>query len=121
MKPFNLEQALAGAPVVNRKGRKIIQLFHATEIARCGERNNLLGVDEHGGYNWYFPEGHFHKDHSKSQEDLFMAPTKCKGYLRLYEYPSENVRLCSYVCPTREAAEQARGYRGPIVEFEWEE
>lgn len=120
MKPFNLEQALNGAPVITRNGLKIVQLFHATEIARCGERNNLLAVDERGRYDWLFPTGHFHEDQEESPADLFMAPYKHKGYIRLHEHPGKHVRLCSNIYLTKDEFDNS-DYRGPIIEVEWEE
>lgn len=31
MKPFNLEEALAGKPVMTREGRKVVRIFYAEE------------------------------------------------------------------------------------------
>ena len=78
MKPFDLEKALAGDPVVTRDGRPVMQLtlFEGTDTDYC-----LYGVAGGTLLNWrktgitdpedYLEEEHYIKD---SMSDLFMAP-----------------------------------------------
>ena len=84
MKPFNLEAALAGAPVCTRDGREVAQLKEYELIQ--GKR--LVGVLS-GTLMIWLPDG---RDTGKfdSQWDLFMAPTKKTGWVARYEaYISE--------------------------------
>ena len=78
MKPFDLEKALAGDPVVTRDGRPVMQLtlFEGTDTDYC-----LYGVCGIEVLNWrvegvvvredYLEEDAYIED---SKSDLFMAP-----------------------------------------------
>ena len=70
MKPFDLEKALAGEPVVSKEGRKVIQLHYFPNIKSnfkvMVQLENAFGVDTftiHGKYS----------DGISSQLDLVMA------------------------------------------------
>ena len=70
MKPFSLEQAKAGAPLVTRDGREAVFIAHVPEaresdriVFRVGER--IYTSYESGAY------------------DLFMAPVKRKVWLAI--------------------------------------
>lgn len=76
MKPFDLEAALNGAPVVTRDGREVTQLakFHL-----AFGMTNLVGVVS-GQLITFRHDGQ--KDtHLKDPFDLFMAPVKKTGWV----------------------------------------
>jgi len=89
MKPFNLEKALAGEPVVTRDGRPV-KIAGYNEQARndysvLGWVNGLVFVWHRNGKR----AGCLHE----SDNDLFMAPTECKEYILLYTW--NGVNKCS--------------------------
>ena len=117
MKPFDLEAALAGAPVITRDGRPVTQLhkFDAT-TPLC-----LVGVVGGEVYSWG-KEGIFFAKSSGSF-DLFMAPVKREGWINLYKIivlPYE-VRAGSVYRTKQEADEGATVDRIACVRVEWEE
>jgi hypothetical protein len=67
MKPFDLEAALAGAPVVTRDGREVTQL----KLFELTGKEPLYGVIENNVYRWDF-NGVFRPDGTKTSYDLFM-------------------------------------------------
>ena len=76
MKPFNLEQALAGAPVITRDGTKVIRLI---ELPEEEPQSRLVAVLE-DGETATFNEGGRYYSMRDSSLDLFMAPTKKEGF-----------------------------------------
>lgn len=59
MKPFDLEAALAGAPVVLRNGQKA-WVVAATERLGCkGNPHGLIVADLNGDNYWYYSDGRF--------------------------------------------------------------
>ena len=77
LKPFNLEQALAGAPVTTRDGTKVIRLIALPEAK---PQSRLVAVLE-DGETATFNEGGRYYSMRDSSLDLFMAPTKKEGYI----------------------------------------
>jgi hypothetical protein len=82
MKPFNLERALAGEPVVTRDGKKVVEIIHLSSMRN---ERNVLAVFEndcmlytHNG-TCIFNEPHY--------SDLFMATEKEKKsvWVNVYE------------------------------------
>jgi hypothetical protein len=79
-KPFDLERALAGDPVVTRDGRPVTQLTHFKDVANghdslCGVVDGVIcSWQEHGLYCLSGP----------SSTDLFMAPKKRTVWVNLY-------------------------------------
>lgn len=70
MREFDLEQALAGAPVCTRDGRPVTQLVKFD----CKYEYRVFGVVDGAPASWMESGQHtFYKDHPC---DLFMAPTK---------------------------------------------
>lgn len=77
MKPFNLQEALTGKPVVTRDGRPVTKItnFGITDYPLVG----VLGKEIEG---WrvdgsYCPP-------ANTRKDLFMAPEKKEGWVNLY-------------------------------------
>lgn len=77
MKPFNLEAALAGAPVCTRDGREVTQL-HKFDGVTYG----LVGVIQGQLYTWSV-DG---VADTGSCRDLCMAPVKKTGWVARYAY-----------------------------------
>ena len=77
MKPFNLEQALTGAPVITRDGTKVIHLFIVPEE---NPEHRLFAVLKDGVIITLHEDGKYY-DHKDYYLDLFMAPTKKEGYI----------------------------------------
>lgn len=74
MKPFNLEEALAGKPVVNKQGRKVIQLHYFPNIKSnfkvMAHIENNFG-ENNFGVDTFTINGRYSDD--ISELDLFMA------------------------------------------------
>ena len=82
MKPFNLNEALAGHPVVTRDGRKVTQLhlFDVTSpYCLCGVIDRELRSFTKEGYHSIL------KTKDTSDYDLFMESTKTKKWINIYK------------------------------------
>ncbi len=78
MKPFNLERALAGDPVVTRDGRKVIDIYHFKFDKN--NRSVAYQVENNQTIDWATTYGR-NNGHLESEFDLFMAPVKRKYYM----------------------------------------
>lgn len=126
MKPFNLEAAKAGAPVVTKSGKKVrILCFDRKQYANW--RIIALVEDENGEERVlvYKTDGSYQT--SSTGYDLVMTPVKKEGYTIIY--PPEHWRGKGVIAEnglifeTLEDAEWQRGSQShlPIVKVEWEE
>lgn len=79
MKPFNLEEALAGKPVVTRDGNKVTQL-HLFDI---DSQYPLYGVVETSV--WKFTKNGKPVGYSGNKYELFMAPEKVTKWVNVYK------------------------------------
>ena len=79
MKPFDLQKALAGEPVVTRDGRKVQRVAHLPEIKYPW---SVVAVIEGEMYT-YNETGRCYAD-TIASADLFMAPTKRTVWVNLY-------------------------------------
>ena len=98
MKPFNLQEALAGKPVVDRTGEPVTD-FH------------------------YFK---FYADGDVASNDLFMASEKKEGWINVYPHPNGEIkdRHMGAVHKTKEKADLYQlsdPKRVACVRIEWEE
>jgi hypothetical protein len=82
MKPFDLEAALAGAPVQTRDGRPVTQLTNFSVTSDY----SLIGVIEGEFYKWMRDGGHL-SPYIESERDLFMAPIIRTGWIARYRCP----------------------------------
>ena len=82
MKPFNLEEAKAGKPLVTRDGRdaKFIAYVAECDRAYCV----LCHVDGDTFVGSYTDDGKRFADETKSCADLFMKTTRKTIYVDLY-------------------------------------
>lgn len=81
MKPFNLERALAGDPVVTRGGQEVTQL-HLFSAINCDYP--LVGVVDNDILA-FTKEGYYRIGDKKSAFGLLMAPVKKEIWVNIYE------------------------------------
>lgn len=80
MKPFNLQEALAGKPVVTRDGRKISRVVHFPEASPGWRVVVLAGTGVFGTTE----SGSYCVDVESNSHDLFMASEKKEGWVNVY-------------------------------------
>jgi hypothetical protein len=114
MKKFNLEEALAGAPVVTRDGREVSQLT----LFDCLSVYRLYGVVGGLVMEWT-KEGRHDIRYDKHQRDLFMKPKKVERWINIYTSPTDYRWSGNLYLSEEEAAEANRG--GRSIKIEWEE
>lgn len=105
MKPFNLERALAGDPVVTRDGRKVLQVVHFPQM-RLEKRVMALieGNGIPGGYN---ENGRLFKEDT-SDADMFMVATTKKYYVAVEKITTGNqdIKCCSHAYVSKNKVEE---------------
>jgi hypothetical protein len=88
LKPFDLEKALAGEPVVTREGEKVKIVY----VSKKDKTYQVLGIifdkitDEEDTY-WFTKEG---KDLDGGEYDLFMAPKTKKLWIAIHKTNGDN-------------------------------
>jgi len=100
MKPFNLAEALAGAPVCMRDGRPVTQLTKFN----CNDHQCLYGVVD-GQLSSFYLDGLYTRTQAESHRDLVMAPVKHTIYLNIYREPDHR----AYGYRSQEEAERFAG------------
>jgi len=80
MKKFNLEEALAGKPVITGDGRGVTQL---TKFDANNEKYNLLGVLD-GKIRTWLEDGRFDLYSIDKELDLFMKSEKRSIWVNVY-------------------------------------
>lgn len=118
MKPFDLEAAKRGEPLVTRDGRKAKFIAYVPEC-RAGYRL-IVKVEGMDYCSLYYDEGQLAGE-GKSDPDLFMAPVKREGWINVYPY-YEILGLGGVIYPTKEDADkEATLDRIACAHIEWEE
>jgi hypothetical protein len=124
LKPFNLERALAGDPVVTREGRKVrIMCFdrktnNSHKIVALVENNSFETCetfDENGKYTQLDEESTF---------DLFMVPKSQKYYVSIFfDESAERIRCGEAELSMRLAESNKKSHYKLLqtIEFEIEE
>jgi hypothetical protein len=81
MKPFVLEEALAGAKVINGSQDP------ATDIAYFPSEGSTykVGAVINGGVLFFTVTGNYRNGLRDPERDLFMAPVKKEGWINIYE------------------------------------
>ena len=129
MKPFNLEAAKSGAPVVTRDG-KPVRIICWDRQASDGRRETLVAlVSDPDGAEVVVtcsPNGRHYSGNAESSNDLFIAPTKRTGWILVFPACIEKgvpSAFGSYIYTSVEdAASVAREYKEAVVaEISWEE
>lgn len=85
MKPFNLEEALSGKPVITRDGKKVTHIRYFPELE--GKSEPVSGVVDNESIETFESDGKYLKGHSGSMfdYDLFMDVEKVSGYVNVYQ------------------------------------
>ena len=78
MKPFSKFEAISGAPVVTREGKKVTQL---KEFEVPGPFQVVGLVDGNQGISTWTDDGKYYGDGSQSHMDLFMASAVKEGWV----------------------------------------
>lgn len=121
MKPFDLEKALAGEPVVTRDGRPVTQV---TKFDAPNDPNPVIAVID-GDTQSFTLTGAYYSQSREHQYDLFMATktVKKEGWVNLYKANNEIIAANTSQChKTKEAAgENALPDCIATVKIEWEE
>lgn len=121
MKPFNLEKAKAGAPVVTRDGRPARIIC----FDRIDDRYSIVALitEEKQKYeiiNSYTLDGKCNIGEN-SLFDLFMAPTKVKKYANIYKHNGKN-KIFGFLHDTvKEAIDDKCDGCVATIPIEWEE
>lgn len=121
LKPFDLEAALRGEPVVTRDGREVTQV---TKFVARGEIYPIYAVVDGDVYS-YTILGEYDEERPSSRNDLFMATKTVKkdGWVVIR---NANIDIPAYgqsIFDNKAAAQDyadKRGY-GIVTKIEWEE
>ena len=119
-KPFNLQAALEGAPVMTMQGDKVIRIVHFPEATR--ENARVIALLENGAVISCCENGKYYEN-NESTYDLVMAPTTKTGWVNVF-IGEFNTYFASRVYTTyEEAVEVKKNYHNYITttKIEWEE
>ena len=121
MKPFNLEEAKAGKPVVTRSGRPVrIGLFD-----RKHRTFPIIGVvlqqdDMEAPFQWK-NTGAWYSENESSALDLFMATEKKTGWVIIRKNDREVKCSGTIFHNIHDAIRLCEPEKEVVVEIEWEE
>ncbi|WP_257755159.1 hypothetical protein [Burkholderia glumae] len=100
LKPFDLEAAKRGEPLVTRDGRKVTEFHHFETLVY---RDCCCAIVD-GFRRWINADGRYYIE-GESNHDLFMAPRKVTRWVNLYNAPTvHHLARCAYHYPTEEDA-----------------
>ena len=124
MKPFDLEKAKAGAPVVQRCGRpaRIIDFALKNEDYPLAVVYTDADGDEH--VTEFSVEGNYYDAQSEDHRDLLMAPVKKEGWMNIYSHDGGVFASMrgGPIFDTKELADQNNtDNRIACMRVEWEE
>ena len=91
-RPFNLEEALAGKPVVTRDGRKVSEFYHFKTQTTPYSVSAVIDGSRYG----YSIDGRYHPS-DESNLDLFMRPEKRSFWTNIYPWgvtSNESKEIC---------------------------
>ena len=118
-KPFNLQAALDGAPVMTVNGDKVIRIVHFPE---ANTSTWVIAVLENGKMINCYENGQYFNGMT-TEHDLVMAPTTKTGWVNVF-IGEFNTYFASRVYTTyEEAVEVKKNYHNYITttKIEWEE
>lgn len=99
MKPFDLEKALAGEPVVTQSGKNVTQL---TQFSLVNTEYSLYGVIDGKVHRW-LRSGEWDFDNKNHDLDLFMDEPE--RWVNVY-WDSRNANWCVGPFPSEEIAKE---------------
>ena len=115
MKPFCLADALAGKPVVSKKGKKVVELHLWKTLTKFPLEAVLEGEK---GSNGYTKDGMFYDTGVLSDYDLFMATPPQEAWVNVYVGTSG---VFGFLAATKEQADKdAREDRIACQYINWE-
>lgn len=100
MKPFNLQEALAGKPVVTRDGRKVTEIYHF----KTGTSVYSVHACIDGCIREYTQRGTYYETGNGSDFDLFMEEPVVEGWVNILCTSDGILRVSSTVYATKELA-----------------
>jgi len=116
MKPFSLEEALAGSPVCTRDGRTVTQLVKFDAVSP----RPLIGVVDGTIYAW--PANGVLEPGITHHDDLIMAPIIRKGWIARYRYPyCSKSYVAGVIFGSEEEVKAAEPHALRYLEISWEE
>ena len=83
MKPFNLEEALAGKPLITRNGRRMYLVAFDGNLRPYSQ---LIVRDKDGFMRTRYQDGRVGISADEEPGDLFMAPVKKQVTVHLFRY-----------------------------------
>jgi hypothetical protein len=104
MRPFNLEKALAGEPVITRDKRKVTELYLFKTVNDSDQEPLHAVID---GDVSFFTESGRHNFKVDSDKDLFMAPKLITFWANVYETYEEHLFIQQEKFDTEEEAKNA--------------
>lgn len=98
MKPFNLEEALAGKPVITRHGRKVTEIYHFKTTKSPYPVHACIDgtIVEYTQRGTYYSLG-------STERDLLMEEPIIEGWVNVYCVNDNYI----YISSTHESAEKA--------------
>jgi hypothetical protein len=113
MKPFNLEAAKAGKPLVTRDGRKVTEFHH---FETCKLKYSCVAIV--GGESLsYTTAGFFDEDTSDRVLDLFLADEEVTVWVNVYEGSEAHGLMSGNFYENKEDAENVGRGLGYIGAF----
>lgn len=109
LKPFNLERALSGEPIVTRDGMKVLQIAHFPLSTHVDEKLSVL-LDDASGIHSFYENGRYvgNGEWNDSEYDLFMLPKTKKFWIGIsMENPNYNM---NYTTNAYNSLEDAKSY-----------
>ena len=91
MKPFNLEKALSGEPVVNGSGVKVTEIVYFNTVDQRLSPPIIAVLD--GVSRGFTIDGIHYKAHPSESIDLFMADTE--KWVNVYYNKEKDLAFCS--------------------------
>lgn len=125
MKPFNLDLAKSGVPIVTRDGRPARFVAHLPEVHAITARVIFVAQRADGLWELYdcCESGSWVKN-EESRHDLFHLSEKKSGWINLYRINSTGAYTSSTIYNSKEGAE-AQGKPGnsyiTTIQINWEE
>ena len=120
LKPFDLEAALRGEPVVTRDEKPVTQV---TKFNTNSHYPIVAVIDKK--LEFFTENGHYHPDGKTNSSDLFMAIeiVKKEGWINLYQSDCETLSAITSHC--HKTKEEAKKNSLPnciaTIKIEWEE
>jgi hypothetical protein len=114
MKPFVLEEALAGAKVINGQGNPATDIAYFPSVSSP----NKVGTVINGEIRFFTETGNFHDKEPDVIRDLFMAPVMREGWINIYK--GGMIGRCLHKTK-QEALAFSSSSRTTCIRIEWEE